>query len=371
MLKCSSTHGPANRTLRCWCCGEVTALHANACQHCGIPLVSPSAMDRDGPMGDRVEALDAGTSVSTASAGARGAPNELVEGSPEEPRSLHQADTTNSTIPWDEADFERISRMPGRRSESGSTAHRFSGTGRNDLENEIALISRGASVQAYGPGSATLPSRPAPHSTTGAASVRRGLSFYRALGPALAAAMVVIIAVSVSRMEGWLNGQQALLEQFLRTPDTAAAPNASATGLPRPAEPRPAPPGGKPANGEYLDGLPRQGLDQSASAASTPSSTNAASPGSPAAPAGDARSQPAREWSIRAVQEALAVDGYYKGAVDGDVGPLTRSALRAFQRREGLAPTGRIDPAVIRALEQKRERTGVDRGREARTTSRQ
>jgi hypothetical protein len=50
------------------------------------------------------------------------------------------------------------------------------------------------------------------------------------------------------------------------------------------------------------------------------------------------------------VQEALARRGYYSGQVDGVIGPETRSAIREFQRDNGLSVTGRIDSELMRAL---------------------
>jgi Putative peptidoglycan binding domain len=58
--------------------------------------------------------------------------------------------------------------------------------------------------------------------------------------------------------------------------------------------------------------------------------------------AGDAR--------VSDVQTALAGEGYYDGAIDGDFGPATRSALRRYQRDHGLQVTGNIDRAVTQAL---------------------
>jgi hypothetical protein len=50
------------------------------------------------------------------------------------------------------------------------------------------------------------------------------------------------------------------------------------------------------------------------------------------------------------VQTALAREGYYDGAIDGNFGPATRNALRGYQRDHGLQVTGNIDRAVTRAL---------------------
>jgi peptidoglycan hydrolase-like protein with peptidoglycan-binding domain len=43
------------------------------------------------------------------------------------------------------------------------------------------------------------------------------------------------------------------------------------------------------------------------------------------------------------VQEALHRLGYYNGPVGGDFGPLTRSAIRDYQRNIGSQPTGHLN----------------------------
>ena len=50
------------------------------------------------------------------------------------------------------------------------------------------------------------------------------------------------------------------------------------------------------------------------------------------------------------VQRGLARHGYYRGPIDGDIGPGSRAAIRAFQYDNGLAPTGRIDHGLLAAL---------------------
>lgn len=50
------------------------------------------------------------------------------------------------------------------------------------------------------------------------------------------------------------------------------------------------------------------------------------------------------------VQRELRRRGYYRGAIDGDAGPGTRAAIRAYQDDRGLAVTGRIDRSLLRAL---------------------
>ena len=50
------------------------------------------------------------------------------------------------------------------------------------------------------------------------------------------------------------------------------------------------------------------------------------------------------------VQRALARKGYYRGGIDGDIGPGTRAAIRSYQYNRGLEVTGRIDGALLRSL---------------------
>lgn len=58
--------------------------------------------------------------------------------------------------------------------------------------------------------------------------------------------------------------------------------------------------------------------------------------------------------TVREIQRRLAALGYYAGAVDGVVGPMTRAAVRGFQKSEGLATTGAADRALLRALDRAR-----------------
>ena len=50
------------------------------------------------------------------------------------------------------------------------------------------------------------------------------------------------------------------------------------------------------------------------------------------------------------VQSALRRRGYYRGPIDGDIGPGSRAAIRAYQAERGLAVTGRIDSSLLRSL---------------------
>ena len=51
------------------------------------------------------------------------------------------------------------------------------------------------------------------------------------------------------------------------------------------------------------------------------------------------------------VQHGLVSLGYDTGGVDGDLGPRSRAAIRAYQRSEGLEPTGRLTAEVSQALQ--------------------
>ena len=50
------------------------------------------------------------------------------------------------------------------------------------------------------------------------------------------------------------------------------------------------------------------------------------------------------------VQIALQRRGYYRGVVDGVIGPGSRAAIRGYQHDRGLAVTGRIDSSLLRSL---------------------
>jgi hypothetical protein len=54
---------------------------------------------------------------------------------------------------------------------------------------------------------------------------------------------------------------------------------------------------------------------------------------------------------IRRAQEILTRKGYDIGVVDGVIGPRTEAALRNFQEKAGLAPSGRLDAETLRALD--------------------
>lgn len=54
--------------------------------------------------------------------------------------------------------------------------------------------------------------------------------------------------------------------------------------------------------------------------------------------------------TVAAVQRRLARGGYYHGSIDGVIGPATRSAIRSFERNNGLPIDGVIDPQLLRTM---------------------
>ena len=50
------------------------------------------------------------------------------------------------------------------------------------------------------------------------------------------------------------------------------------------------------------------------------------------------------------VQERLARAGYYRGPIDGVIGPRTQYAIRAYERNHGLPADGIIDNRLLRTM---------------------
>ena len=54
--------------------------------------------------------------------------------------------------------------------------------------------------------------------------------------------------------------------------------------------------------------------------------------------------------SVRDAQQALKDKGLYNGSVDGIYGPLTRKAVRSYQRQQNLTADGRLGPQTLSSL---------------------
>ncbi len=65
------------------------------------------------------------------------------------------------------------------------------------------------------------------------------------------------------------------------------------------------------------------------------------------------RNEPA---DIRSLQASLTVLGFQPGGVDGQLGPTTRAAIRAFQQQHGLAADGQANAALLVRVEAERVR---------------
>lgn len=50
------------------------------------------------------------------------------------------------------------------------------------------------------------------------------------------------------------------------------------------------------------------------------------------------------------VQRSLARKGYYRGVIDGDLGPQTRAAIREWQADCRMPVTGQLDTPTLRSL---------------------
>lgn len=51
------------------------------------------------------------------------------------------------------------------------------------------------------------------------------------------------------------------------------------------------------------------------------------------------------------VQQALARKGYYRGGIDGEIGPYSQSCIARYQEDHGLRPTGQITQSLLRSLD--------------------
>lgn len=66
--------------------------------------------------------------------------------------------------------------------------------------------------------------------------------------------------------------------------------------------------------------------------------------------AGSAAAQTNSCTDVRGAQQQLKTDGYYKGTVDGMNGPMTRNAIRQYQKDNSLSANGMLDSATCNKL---------------------
>ena len=57
-----------------------------------------------------------------------------------------------------------------------------------------------------------------------------------------------------------------------------------------------------------------------------------------------------RDSIVGAAQQELAQQGYYRGKIDGVIGPQTHRAITRYQANHGLRPTGVLTPDTVQAL---------------------
>ncbi len=57
--------------------------------------------------------------------------------------------------------------------------------------------------------------------------------------------------------------------------------------------------------------------------------------------------------AVRSVQRRLKALGYYKGSVDGDFGPATEAAVKAFQKANGLTADGKVGKQTLAKMNAK------------------
>ena len=89
---------------------------------------------------------------------------------------------------------------------------------------------------------------------------------------------------------------------------------------------------------------------QSQSAQSPSSSTSSNTSARQSDQSGAPSTQAQNSQTVRNVQQALKQKGFDVGAIDGQMGPETQSALREFQQSQGLPQSGNLDQQTLTAL---------------------
>jgi len=63
--------------------------------------------------------------------------------------------------------------------------------------------------------------------------------------------------------------------------------------------------------------------------------------------------------AVRNIQRILNSQGFDAGVEDGVMGQRTKDAIKAFQKANGIQPTGEVDEPLVRALLAKRDAKGA------------
>ena len=66
--------------------------------------------------------------------------------------------------------------------------------------------------------------------------------------------------------------------------------------------------------------------------------------------AGPALAQAMGDEKVKAAQQALKDKGHDPGTIDGKMGPKTQSAIRDFQKAQGMEATGHLDAKTMQSL---------------------
>ena len=135
-----------------------------------------------------------------------------------------------------------------------------------------------------------------------------------------------------------LAGSNALFFQTAEHPSPFFAPSRNVVApLPTPVVERPVAP--RTTTGEPSTALPELPQATAETTGSVPAPVQRVVPDTPV---GNAQ--------MFAVQKKLLELQLFTGEVDGYYGPKTAEAIRAFEQRNGMTPTGANDPAVIQAI---------------------
>jgi His-Xaa-Ser repeat protein HxsA len=106
---------------------------------------------------------------------------------------------------------------------------------------------------------------------------------------------------------------------------------------------------GAPAFAQSTAPAPSAAPPSSAAPAATAQPSTSAPP-SASSQASAPQHSSASGTTVQSAQQALQQGGFYKGTVDGKMGPHTRQAIKSFQQSKGLHATGHLNQKTLTAL---------------------